>query len=513
MANLIDIKSLINNSSIVSTISNFIEIKKSGSGFFAKCPFHGEKTASFYISDVSQRYYCFGCKKNGNVIDFLMEYNKCNFIQALEKLSNRSLEIKKKDKSSSTETDFFLKKLTDILKYNIIKKTYVAKFLKKRKIKYESILLFKIGFIPKKLLVFFNQKSQKKALFIFSKLGVFYKKDNYLHNKFRNRIIFPIKNINGIVVALGARCLSSNIKPKYINSKESAIFSKKRILYGLYEAKKNNKEDYLIIVEGYLDVITLHQNNIKNVSAILGTAISKEHILTIKSLYKNIIFCFDGDKAGKIASLRSAFICLPFILDFNSIKFMIMPDKMDPDTFLNKFGNLSFKSLLKKSVPILDFIILNLKGNFNKNFSLINVLSKINKILLKLNNFLLKNLIINYVLNYYNLKKKIFLKKKITTMGIKACFFLLKDRSLISDINIQQLISNKKILFNSDIHLFFDLVFILKSNIKFSFKEINKRLIKKITIGNCDFIKLLNKMPKKILKSEFHSIMNKITSF
>lgn len=507
------INNIIINTDIVIVISSFLPLKKSGSGFFAKCPFHKENTASFYVNSKTQKYYCFGCHKCGNVLNFLMAYKKCSFNTAVKLVSCENKIYPRAN--NYLDADNIFSTCNKILKNSFFKKDKIFEFLIKRHLDLNTVSAFNIGFMPGNINFFFDKKNLDCTQLQLKRFGILAENNNRFYNRFNNRIIFPIRNLKGQVVGLGGRSLFDDIKPKYINSPESKIFSKKKELYGLYEAiNLKKKSDIIIIVEGYFDVITLYKYGIYDVVAILGTALSKEHILILKSFYKKIIFCLDGDNAGKIAALRSAYLCLSSILDFDFIKFAIIPNKLDPDSFVKKYGKEKFLDILNKAIFILDFILINLNIVLKTKKNDFYFFIKLNKLLLKIDNILVKNFIIDYVTSFFYLKRfKIFYRKKfIIPLGIKACFYLLKDKSLFFKINILEIISNKKIFFNSDLHIFFDLIFLLKHNFNLTFIELNKRLIKKIYINDSDFLCLLNRMPKNILESEFFSIIGKIMS-
>lgn len=510
------IKEILSKYDIVSTLSQFLKLKKHTYGFFSVCPFHKENTPSFYINQTLQKYYCFGCNKHGDLINFVIEYKKCSFKEAVKIISKDLYILKYNTEHNeivllSNVFNFF----HNVVKKSFIQKNFIFDFIKKRKINYRSVLLFNIGFIPKNVdqvlsKNIFNQNVKKSLI----ELGLLSEKTNKIYNNFKNRLIFPIRNIKGNYIGLGGRSIYDFIKPKYINSKDSFLFSKKKEFYGLYESKKNKtKIDFIIIVEGYIDVITLHQSGITNVIAILGTALSKEHLVILKLFYKKIIFCFDGDKAGKLASLRSAYLCLPILLDFKSINFIFLPDKLDPDLFIKKYGKENFLFFLKNGIFILDFIFLSLKITFNLNKkNNLFFLFKLNSLLSKIKNKLIKDFITNYFKEFISSKKKIFFNKKsyINSLGIKAFFILLKKKQLIKKIDIFKLISNKNIVFNSELNIFLELLFLLNNNINLNFVEINKRLTKKIIVKNPDFFYLLNTLNKDALENEFLDLIDKI---
>ncbi|HIH2762728.1 MAG TPA: DNA primase [Candidatus Azoamicus sp.] len=499
------IENIIKKFDILKLISSILEVKKHGSGFFTKCPFHNEKTASFYISKKSQRYYCFGCHKTGNIINFIMEYKKCSFFSAIEIISKEKMVTKSHlmyEKNYINDIENIFNYFNKILINNT--KNNIYKFTKNRGLTEKSILAFKLGILTKNV----EKIKEKKLRLFLEKIGILNKTNLYINAIFKDRLIIPIRNIKGEYIGIGGRTIYNTLKPKYINSPESDIFSKKKIFYGIYEAKNYSKN--LIIVEGYFDVIKLHQVGITNVLAILGTAFSKEHLIILKSLCKNIIFCFDGDTPGKIASIKTAFMCLPFLFDFEIIKFVMIPNNLDPDSFITINGKNNFIKLLNKSISLIDFIMLSM----NMKTLDFNFFFKINKILENVQNLFIKNFIIGYLSNYFYLGlTKISNSKCITSIFIKACIFLLKNRFLIHKIDFKKLIYNQCIFLNKDIRIFLDLCFLIKKNLNMRFSDLNKRLINKIKLKYINGIILINKMPTNMLENEFLSILKKIESY
>ncbi|MCV2531116.1 MAG: DNA primase, partial [Candidatus Lightella neohaematopini] len=278
------INELLTQSNIIDVISTRINLKKKGKNFFSLCPFHIENNPSFLVNEEKQFYYCFGCSARGNVIDFLMNHDKLDFISSIEELSNLfSLEIPYEyyNKSSKVEkrTKLYeiINKINNYYHEMVINKISkdAINFLKFRGLNNYVISYFEIGFSPfnwYEINKYFNFNARDRSILI--KLGILsINKYGQLYNKFHNRIIFPIKNISGQVIAFGGRIINNGTGPKYINSNDNIIFHKQNSIYGLYEAKQSIYEfNKLIIVEGFIDVITLRQFDIKNVVSILGTS-------------------------------------------------------------------------------------------------------------------------------------------------------------------------------------------------------------------------------------------------
>ncbi|MCV2525751.1 MAG: DNA primase, partial [Candidatus Lightella neohaematopini] len=375
------INELLLRTNIIDIISIRINLKRKGKNFFAICPFHIENNPSFLVSEEKQFYYCFGCQAKGNVIDFLINYDKLDFISSIEELSNfLNLEIpyKNYDKNELCKIEKRTKLYEIINKVNnyyhkiVLSKVSqnAVNFLKSRGLSDYIISYFKIGFSPfswYEINKHFNFNAKDRSVLI--KLGILsINKYGQLYNRFYNRIIFPIKNINGQIIAFGGRIINNDTSPKYINSNDNIIFHKKNIIYGLYEAKKSiSKLDKLIIVEGFMDVITLRQFNIKNVVSVLGTSISSNQIKVLYNHTNHIIYCYDGDKVGYYAMWKALKNSLPYLTNNRQISFIFLPKDTDPDILIRKIGTNKFKLLIKQAYSLLEvlFRILSFKLDLN----------------------------------------------------------------------------------------------------------------------------------------------------
>ena len=348
-----------------------------GHNLMGLCPFpdHREKTPSFSVSDSKQVYYCFGCKKSGNIINFLTDYNGMSFVEAIEYLAQRaSIPLPEETqfiKSASSDKArlfkinllagaFFKKHLHDLPENHPAKE-----YLKKRGLTPEIIEIFKIGFSPDEWSGLSNYLIKKKAPLIQAQsLGLIkqkqYKKDYY--DLFRNRIMFPILSPKGDVLGFGGRTIT-NENPKYLNSPESAAFHKGKVLYGLNEAAKYIRiEDAVIVVEGYMDLIALYQFGFKNVVATLGTALTADHAKLIKRFTKNVIVLFDSDQAGQFAQERS----LPILLAEGLLpKGIDLGDKKDPDEFLHALGASEFSKKVASATDLFFIIWKRILKGFN----------------------------------------------------------------------------------------------------------------------------------------------------
>lgn len=361
------IDDLISRTDIVDLISSRITLKKSGSNFQACCPFHNENTPSFSVSRSKQIFHCFGCGESGNVVSFLMKYENLDFIQAIEELASiHNLEIPFENKTF--KQDFKPKKLLFDLLEDVTKfyqqqlkiSSESLEYLKKRGLDEQTITNFRIGFAPNS----FNAVLNKFGIDNLSRTnlqqnGLIAKSDrskNY-YDIFRNRIIFPIHNRKGQITGFGARALNDEM-PKYLNSPECLTFRKSYELYGFYQATKTQpKPKFLLLVEGYMDVVALAQFGINYALAALGTAISEYQIKQMFQLCDKIIFCYDGDNAGRKAAWRALETSLTTMQDGREIKFIFLPEGEDPDSLVRKIGSEKFTAFINnKAINLSDFL-------------------------------------------------------------------------------------------------------------------------------------------------------------
>lgn len=366
------IQSVLAATDIVELIQSYVTLKKQGNNYTACCPFHNEKTPSFTVSPTKQFYHCFGCGANGDAIRFLMENSAISFVDALEQLAaKQGKELPKENsvrsRQQSSEHQLMQQLLNEIadLYYQKIKTTEAkpaVDYLKKRNITGYSAKHFQIGFAPDVWdLLSAKYSKQQDKLTALIKLGLLVQHDSgRIYDRFRNRIMFPIRNFRGDVIGFGGRAIDGST-PKYLNSSESDIFKKKQCLYGIFEAKQQrNNWQHLIVVEGYLDVITLVQNNIFGAVATLGTAVTSYHLQNMFKVSKEIIFCFDADLAGQKAAWKALEITLPLLEPGCNVKFLQLPKGLDPDQYINENSSLEFIGLTKKALPLSEFFFASL---------------------------------------------------------------------------------------------------------------------------------------------------------
>lgn len=360
---------------IVDVVSGYVTLKKSGSSYKAKCPFHTEKTPSFSVSPEKQIYYCFGCGAGGNVISFIMSIENLGFVDALKLLSDRAGIILPDKNNRIDQTKYKGRQVQyDIHKEaaryyyeNLKKNESVLNYLNKREISGKTIIKFGLGYATEgweDLYQYLLSKKYSKDAIAESGLVISKKNQKgHFYDRFRNRLIFPVFNLTNKVVAFGGRVLDEQL-PKYINSPETMIFSKGHHLYGLNNAKSNIQDGKIIIVEGYMDVISLYQYGMKNVVASLGTALTKEQGKLLSRYAEEIIIAYDGDDAGRKATLRA----LEVLDAFDSkVRVMDLSNGMDPDDYIKKHKLEGFIYQIDKGLPSIEYKIMLAREKHNMN--------------------------------------------------------------------------------------------------------------------------------------------------
>jgi DNA primase len=356
---------------IVEIIGTRVQLRKTGSNFTALCPFHTEKTPSFTVSPNKQFYYCFGCGAHGNAIGFLMDFDRMEFVDAIETLaSHLGIEVPKETNTKQQPTQQLFKLLNEVNKYyqrQLRQSNKAINYLKARGLSGEICKRFNIGYAPcnwDNLLKGMDSRLCGNDKQLVS-TGMLIKKDDHFYDRFRDRIMFPIRDQRGNIIAFGGRTLGDD-KPKYLNSPETPLFNKGSELYGLFEAKQANRDlPYIIIVEGYMDVISLAQHGISCAVATLGTATTTRHVQKLFRYTPKIIFCFDGDDAGKKAAWRALENTLPLMRDGVQAAFLFLPDNEDPDSQIRKEGKENFIKRIKTAIPLSEFFFRELQEQIN----------------------------------------------------------------------------------------------------------------------------------------------------
>ncbi|MEQ8426306.1 MAG: DNA primase [Gammaproteobacteria bacterium] len=355
------IDDLLARTDIVDVIDGYVPLKRAGKNHQACCPFHDEKTPSFTVSQQKQFYHCFGCGANGSAIGFLMEYMNMGFVEAVEELASRAgMEIPKEAINSRVNPDTSeLYELMELVNKFYLKQlrqhpeaSRVIDYLKGRGISGEIAARYELGFAPPGWDNLIAELGRSDAgIKRLQKTGAIIEKDNGgFYDRFRHRLMFPIRDQRGRVIGFGGRVLEADAKPKYLNSPETPIFQKGHELYGLYQARKELKDtDCVYVVEGYMDVIALAQHGINNAVASLGTAATTEHIDKLFRHSGKLVFCFDGDEAGKKAAWRALENTLPILKDDKQAYFIFLPSGEDPDSYVRTHGREAF---LDKSLQL-----------------------------------------------------------------------------------------------------------------------------------------------------------------
>lgn len=361
---------LLSRVDIVSVIDHRVKLRRTGKNYSACCPFHQEKTPSFTVSPDKQFYYCFGCGATGNAIGFVMEYDRAGFIDAVDSLAKvAGVEVPREDKPEQRAQDIKRKRLFSILEEakafycdqlkHHPQKNHAVTYLKNRGLTGQIAKDFGIGFAPPgfdNLINNLGNNEESQSLLIDSGLAIQKEDTKRIYDRFRHRITFPIHDERGRVIGFGGRVLGDD-KPKYLNSPETAVFHKGRELYGLYEARQaNRKLESLLVVEGYMDVIALAQYGINWAVATLGTACGEEHLKIAFRFVSEVVFCFDGDAAGRTAAKRALLNSLSSMEDGRQIKFLFLPDGQDPDTLVRQIGQERFIAQIKHAVPFEEFL-------------------------------------------------------------------------------------------------------------------------------------------------------------
>ena len=378
-------------SDIVDVVSQRVELQKRGKDFFGLCPFHAEKTPSFSVAPNKGIYHCFGCGKGGNSINFIMEYEKIDFIEAVMELGNQ-LGIDVKVSNNEKSNDFFSglysihELASKIYQHSLFsdKGQSAKKYLTDRGLKEKTLREFKIGFAPNSSSILYNQAIQKGfPKDVIQKCGLFGFSNTDIYDRFRSRIMFPIANSSGRIIAFGGRAFGKNDHAKYLNSPETPLYKKSEVFYGLnYTREHILKEKHSILVEGYTDLIQLYQAGIQNVIAVSGTAFNTKHVNNLRRFTSKIFLAYDGDSAGIGATLKAGYTLVKAGIE---PKVVIMPTGMDPDDWIKNEGKDTFLTKgINNAMDLIPFHILSSKfsnsSSFEKSKIIKDILTEINQI-------------------------------------------------------------------------------------------------------------------------------------
>ena len=359
------IQEILNRIDVVDVVDQRVKLKKAGANYVACCPFHQEKSPSFTVSPSKQFYHCFGCGAHGSAISFLMEYDGLTFIESIQSIANQlGLAVPndqsnaKKDKADDFKLEEIVKRANQHFKKNLRSSELAINYLKQRGLTGAVAREFQIGYAIddwqglKKEFENYEEPKLQTA-------GLVQKNDSgKIYDRFRNRIIFPIINAKGNIIGFGGRVINKEDQPKYYNSPETPLFKKSYEVYGLPQAKKGIREDNnILIVEGYMDVISLYQHGIQNAVATLGTATTIYHLKKLIRYSKKITFCFDGDHAGKEAAWKALNTAVEILEDDYEFYFLFLPEGEDPDTFIKTNSIQDFKKYIDQATPLTEFVV------------------------------------------------------------------------------------------------------------------------------------------------------------
>lgn len=370
------IQDLLARTDIVQVIGERLQLKKAGREFVALSPFTNEKTPSFYISPAKQFYHCFSSGKHGTAITFLMEYDRLPFVEAVEELARRAgVEVPREGgvaRVAAPKQDGPLEALAaaeKIYKAELRKHPEAIEYLKQRGLTGETAKRFGIGYAPDRWDTIAGQVSEKHAL----EAGLLVKNEQgRVYDFYRRRIMFPVRNTRGQIITFGGRVLPpSDDNRKYLNGRETPLFDKSRQLYGLFEARQGTGQiPYILVVEGYMDVVMLAQHGITHAVATMGTATTREHLSLLFKTTQRVVFCFDGDRAGRAAAWRALEQALSEVYEGRECLFMFLPDnaqggKHDPDSFVQEVGAEEFNKRVGQAQSLADFLIAELSRQVN----------------------------------------------------------------------------------------------------------------------------------------------------
>ena len=397
------IQELLNRVDVVEVVDRKVLLKKAGANIVACCPFHKEKTPSFSVSPSKQFYHCFGCGAHGSAISFLIEYDGMTFVEAVNELANTAglkvpneQNVGTKEVKNNQKLEQVMQSTNIFFQKQLRQSNKAIAYLKERGLTGQIAKEFAIGYAPegwsnleKNLTNYDTEDLIKAGLIQKNEQGKFY-------DRFRDRILFPIINEKGVVIGFGGRVINPEDTPKYYNSPETPLFQKSFELYGLINARKAIRtENYVLVVEGYMDVAALAQHDIRNVVATLGTATTQFHIKKLMRYTQEIVFCFDGDQAGKEAAWRALNNALEALNDNLNLKFLFLPDNHDPDSYVRENSKEAFTKMVDAALPFSEYLIkyLTEKNNLASQEKKVKFLNEVEPILKKINASKLKLLI------------------------------------------------------------------------------------------------------------------------
>ena len=483
---------------IVDVISQYVHLKRSGRNFFGLCPFHNEKSPSFSVTPDKQIFHCFGCGVGGNVFSFITQIEGINFVEAVQMLAERAnIQLPTLQDNGDSQREELKAKVYKVNEFtaefyhqNLYKPQakIAQEYVKKRQLSNETLKSFKIGFSGKFDELYQELKKQGFGEREILESGLVNKNERGQYiDRYRNRLMFPICDARGKVIAFGGRVLDDS-KPKYINSPENVVYSKGRNLFGLNVAKKGDLKR-ILIVEGYMDVISLHQRGITNVVAPLGTALTEQQGWLLRKNSEQIILSFDSDEAGLKAKLRALDILQNMGCD---LRILQMEGAKDPDEYIIKYGNARFNNLVDKALSIIEFKVKILKKDLNleNTNDKIKFLNEIAKLISNVNNTIEREVYIEKIAKEYDISKEAIYAEvnKLTYKNVKTENVLEKPKPVVTHIKREEKVISEAVkrrentvialLLMGDLNIFE----ILRQNIKVeNFQdEVNKKIAQKL---------------------------------
>ncbi len=506
---------------IVDVISQYVRLKRSGRNYFGLCPFHNEKSPSFSVSPEKQIFHCFGCGVGGNVFTFLTKIEGINFVEAVQLLAERAniqLPTLENNVDSAKEA---LK--TKVYKVNEFTAKYyhenlyrpeskiAQEYIKKRKLSNETLKSFQIGFSGKFDELYKELKKQGFEDREILESGLVNKNERGQYiDRYRNRLMFPICDVRGRVIAFGGRVLDDS-KPKYINSPENVVYSKGRHLYGLNVAKKYDIKKRLLIVEGYMDVVSLHQRDIHNVVASLGTALTQQQGYLLRNNTEQIILSYDSDEAGQTAKVRAMEILQNMGCD---IRVLQMEGAKDPDEYVIKYGNARFQNLVDKAISVIEFKVKILRQSLNLDSTndKIKFLNEIAKLIAKIDNSMEREVYIEKIAKEYDVSKeaiyaevnKLTYKENVDEKILNKAKPVIKHLEKTNEDTVSEAVKRREntilaILLSGDVNIYQ----IIKQNIKIEdFKydidhKIARKLYEEFENGNSNISSIIDNLSEE----------------
>ncbi len=369
------IDDLVARADLVELIGARVPLKRAGREYKANCPFHTEKTPSFWVNPAKQFYYCFGCGAHGTALDFLVNYDRLSFVEAVEDLAQRlGVEVPREAGASpagpvvSEDLYTLMGRVASFFAEQLTAHEHARAYAARRGLDGATLQKFGIGYAPdswNEVLKRFGAGEASRQKLLETGLVIAREQGDGHYDRFRDRLMFPIRDARGRVIAFGGRVLDKG-EPKYLNSPETPLFHKGRELYGLYETRQDRAPlTRLLVVEGYMDVVRLHQSGIGYAVATLGTSTTPEHLKRVFRLVREVIFCFDGDRAGRAAAWRALQNALPEAQAGRELKFLFLPEGEDPDSLVGREGKAAFEARFATALPLSEYLVAHLTGSID----------------------------------------------------------------------------------------------------------------------------------------------------